>query len=127
AAAQQLMSPFRRPSAAIPALLRRHLVVDGSHREFVEKLLAGVSTERAATSVPPVEPLTERERAVLIYLPTMAANIEIADALSISENTVKQHLKSIYRKLGVHNRREAVHAAREHGLLGLRQPDPTGP
>ncbi|MEA4944866.1 MAG: LuxR C-terminal-related transcriptional regulator [Propionicimonas sp.] len=127
AAAQQLMSPFRRPSAAIPALLRRHLVVDGSHREFVEKLLAGVSAERAATSVPPVEPLTERERAVLIYLPTMAANIEIADALSISENTVKQHLKSIYRKLGVHNRREAVHAAREHGLLGLRQPDPTGP
>ncbi len=42
---------------------------------------------------------------------------EIADDLFVSVNTVKAHLRSIYRKLGVGNRREAVERARAQGLL----------
>lgn len=127
AAAQRMAYLFLRPTPNVRAMLRRHLVVDGSHREFVEAVLAREEVTSTAGSRCAMEPLTERERSVLIYLPTMAANIEIADALSISENTVKQHLKSIYRKLGVHNRREAARAARDHGLTALAQlSDPVG-
>ncbi len=55
-----------------------------------------------------VEHLTERELIVLHYLPTMLKAGEIASDLYVSVNTVKAHLRSMYRKLGVSNRREAV-------------------
>jgi len=61
--------------------------------------------------------LSERELAVLSYLPTMLTTAEIAAELYVSVNTVKTHLKSIYRKLDVPRRRDAVHRARELHLL----------
>ena len=64
-----------------------------------------------------IEPLSPRERAVLRYLPTMMSNQEIAAELFVSVNTVKTHLKSIYRKLDVQDRREAVRRARMLHLL----------
>jgi LuxR family maltose regulon positive regulatory protein len=64
-----------------------------------------------------VEPLTDRERAVLEYLPTMMSNNEIAQQLLVSVNTVKTHLKSVYRKLGVERRRDAVVRARHLEIL----------
>ena len=57
-----------------------------------------------------VERLTDRELTVLRYLPTMMSNSEIAAEMYFSVNTVKTHLKSIYRKLEVTRRREAVSA-----------------
>lgn len=66
---------------------------------------------------PLLEPLTERELAVLAQLPTMRTNEEIARDFYVSVNTVKSHLTHLYRKLGVGNRREAVRRARELGLL----------
>ena len=71
-----------------------------------------------------VEPLSPREQAVLRYLPTMMSNQEIASELFVSVNTVKTHLKAIYRKLDVADRREAVRrarAARAARALSLRQ------
>jgi LuxR family maltose regulon positive regulatory protein len=65
----------------------------------------------------PASPLSEREQAILGYLPTMMPNREIAAELSVSVNTVKTHLKAIYRKLDVPGRREAVARARELGLM----------
>ena len=65
----------------------------------------------------PAEPLSERERAVLRLMPTILANTEIAGELFVSVNTVKTHLRSIYRKLDVGSRREAVAKARELELL----------
>jgi LuxR family maltose regulon positive regulatory protein len=64
-----------------------------------------------------VEPLTGREQAVLRYLPTLMSNAEIASELFVSINTVKTHLKAVYRKLGVERRRDAVVRARQLELV----------
>jgi len=67
----------------------------------------------------PVHPLTTRELDVLRYLPTRLSNIDIGARLRISQNTVKTHLKDIYRKLRVSSRNEAVVVAVRLGLLNL--------
>lgn len=64
-----------------------------------------------------VEQLTERETAVLRYLPTKLSQREIAGELFVSQNTVKTHCSAIYRKLAVDSRKAAVQAARDLGLL----------
>lgn len=61
--------------------------------------------------------LTERELAVLRQLGGLASAREIAAQLYVSHNTVKTQIRSIYRKLGVATRAEAVARARERGLL----------
>jgi LuxR family maltose regulon positive regulatory protein len=61
--------------------------------------------------------LTESERAVLCFLPSHMTNEEISEALFLSVNTVKTHLRSAYRKLGVGSRREAIAMGRRLGLL----------
>jgi len=63
------------------------------------------------------EPLTVSETRVLRYLPTHMGTPEIAAELFLSANTVKTHLRHLYRKLGAHSRREAVQRARAIGLL----------
>jgi LuxR family transcriptional regulator, maltose regulon positive regulatory protein len=64
-----------------------------------------------------VDELSPRERAVLRYLPTMLTFVEIGSELYISVNTTKSHVRSIYRKLGVVGRRDAVRRARQLQLL----------
>jgi len=54
------------------------------------------------------EPLTNSETRVLHYLPTYMGVPEIAATLYLSANTVKTHVRHLYRKLGVHSRQEAV-------------------
>lgn len=61
--------------------------------------------------------LTARERELLVLLPTRMTNDDIARMLEVSVNTVKTHARSIYRKLGVPNRRSAVARAERIGLL----------
>ncbi|MGE3257730.1 response regulator transcription factor [Pseudonocardia sp.] len=76
-----------------------------------------VAAVLAAIRPGPVAPLSERERAVLELLPSLLSAGEIADELTVSVNTVKSHIRSIYGKLGVSTRRDAVCRAQEHGLL----------
>jgi len=64
-----------------------------------------------------IEPLSEREMDVLRLLATSLSTPEIADELFVTPNTVRSHVKSIYGKLGVHNRIEAIQRAEELGLL----------
>jgi LuxR family maltose regulon positive regulatory protein len=64
-----------------------------------------------------VEQLSSREMVVLSYLPSRYSNPEIATRLYVSTNTLKTHLKHIYRKLGVTSRNEAIEAAEALGLL----------
>lgn len=64
-----------------------------------------------------IGPLTPAERDLLEELPSLRTMPEIAEARHVSVNTVKTHLRSVYRKLDVRGRRAAVEAARAHGLL----------
>jgi len=64
-----------------------------------------------------VEPLTEREQEVLRHVAHMLSTAEVAGAMYISTNTVKTHLKNIFRKLAAGHRREAVRRARELELI----------
>jgi ATP/maltotriose-dependent transcriptional regulator MalT len=87
-------------------------------RELLESGSADRSQRRGADVVPGlVEPLTERELAVLSYLPRRIKQRDIAAELYITVNTLKTHLASIYRKLGVSDRDEAAARATELDLL----------
>jgi LuxR family transcriptional regulator, maltose regulon positive regulatory protein len=85
----------------------------GTTERFAERVFA----LRRALDVPPMVPLTARERAVLRLLPTLRSFDEIAEDLTVSANTVKTHVRAIYTKLGVTKRRDAVAVALERGLL----------
>ena len=63
------------------------------------------------------EPLTERELAILRLLPAPSSLRELASELFVTPNTLKTHLRAIYRKLGAESREEAVIRARERGLI----------
>jgi DNA-binding NarL/FixJ family response regulator len=62
-------------------------------------------------------PLSDREREVLDLIASGATNREIAGQLYLSPHTVKEHTSSLYRKLAVRNRAEAVQKAQRLGLL----------
>ena len=65
----------------------------------------------------PSTPLSEREREVLALIASGATNKEIAERLYLSPHTVKEHTSSLYRKLKVRNRAEAVQRAQRMGLI----------
>jgi DNA-binding NarL/FixJ family response regulator len=77
--------------------------------------LGGTVFERQEPA--PALGLTERERSVLGLMAAGATNPEIALELHLSRHTVKEHTSSVYRKLGVRNRTEAVQRAQRLGLL----------
>jgi LuxR family maltose regulon positive regulatory protein len=114
----------RRALAAVAETAER----EGAVRVFLDEgfdigdvLPAGARTRRAHVTVAAntalVEALSDRELSVLRYLPSRLSNREIGDELYVSLNTVKTHLKTIYRKLDVERRDEAVRRARQLGLL----------
>jgi DNA-binding NarL/FixJ family response regulator len=61
--------------------------------------------------------VTPRERDVLRLIAKGLSNQQIADRLHIAKNTVRSHVSSLYKKLAVRSRREAMAWAWEHGLL----------
>jgi ATP/maltotriose-dependent transcriptional regulator MalT len=97
--------PFAAPVAAALSGMRRSYPDVSRHRE----LGFGPDDPRA--------PLTARELEVLEQLSLGGGNADLARALFVSENTVKTHLASIYRKLEVDRRVDALRVARAHGLL----------
>ena len=100
------------PDASVSALVRG-LVAE------LAGLPGEVNRSGPASAEPPWpgESLTESEIRVLRYLPTHMGAPEIAAELFLSANTVKTHLRHLYRKLGAHSRHEAVQRARASGLL----------
>jgi predicted ATPase/DNA-binding CsgD family transcriptional regulator len=71
----------------------------------------------AQTTQPPMEPLTERELAVLQLIAEGQSNQEIAAHLVIAPGTAKWYVSQIFGKLGVHSRTQAIVHARELGYL----------
>ncbi|HET6953476.1 MAG TPA: LuxR C-terminal-related transcriptional regulator [Acidimicrobiales bacterium] len=106
-------APLLDHAAAVADLLERETEAV-EHRALVLDLIDAL---RRSPGGNPAESLTEREVAVLHYLPTLMSNAEIAAGLHLSINTVKSHLKAVYRKLGVEGRREAVLRGRELELI----------
>jgi len=124
----------------------RFLVVEHSIEIYVALIAAlfaalgiwlGLSITRsrpvvAGPAVPPTTPpapfvvdrarleqlaITPRELEILQLMATGMSTREMAEALFVSENTVKTHASRIFDKLGVNKRMKAVHAAQAHGLL----------
>ena len=105
------------------SLLRR-VAKQRSTWGYVRRLLDAGSRVGGTTPVGQrlVEPLSERELDVLRLLGSDLDGPDIARELSVSLNTMRTHTKNIYAKLGVNNRRAAVHRAAELNLLS-RAPD----
>jgi LuxR family maltose regulon positive regulatory protein len=107
--------------------LLRRAVGHGIFVDYAGMLLRVLEEEATRATKPPfafegtrtplVEPLSPRETEVLRLLTTHLSHAEIAEDLVVSVNTVRSHVKSIYGKLDVHSRLEAVERARELGLL----------
>ncbi|MFP5305832.1 MAG: LuxR C-terminal-related transcriptional regulator [Gammaproteobacteria bacterium] len=68
-------------------------------------------------AAPPAEPLTERERDVLVLIARGRRTADVAAELAVSINTISTHIKHIYAKLGISTRAEATLAAERMGML----------
>jgi LuxR family maltose regulon positive regulatory protein len=113
AAPHNIVRPFHDAGQFLRTLLARGAGRFGRHETFATEVLATLPA-----SVPdPTDRLTAREQALLAELPSMRTAEEIAHTMFVSVNTVKTHLRGIYRKLGVSHRRDAITVARQRGLL----------
>jgi len=98
---------------------------DSSLQPYIDQILAAFgnngenphSAEQNFDPHPLVEPLTNREQDILDLLAQRLTNKEIATRLMLSPHTVKSYTKTIFAKLNVNNRRQAVICARELGML----------
>ena len=116
---------FVEGGSPVRQLLADHLHWDSAHHPLVGALLervqaaepAGRAGAGRAAPAALVVPLSEREQVVLRYLSSRLSAGEIADELYVSLNTVKTHIKSIYRKLDTNRRWDAVKRARQLQLL----------
>jgi len=114
---EQLRLPFVLERNWLWAVFRHDPALAGSHRALLGPALGHDQLAAPAAPVLVVEPLTEREREVLVHLASMLNAAEVAEEMYLSVNTVKTHLKNIYRKLAATRRSEAVRRARELQLI----------
>jgi LuxR family maltose regulon positive regulatory protein len=120
--AEKCRLPFVMERSWLRPVLMREPELANAHRQLLGPglvapgaVLAERETPDAASVI--VEQLSSRERDVLRHVGEMLDTPDIAAAMSISVNTVKTHLRSTFRKLGVSDRREAVRRARQLRLL----------
>ena len=111
---------FLDAGAAVRSAMTVLIAPTSRHAGFAGRILERFDAQAPRPSGPADAasvPLTDSERAVLRFLPSHMTNEEISQALFLSINTVKTHLRSAYRKLGVSSRREAIARGRRLGLL----------
>jgi LuxR family maltose regulon positive regulatory protein len=113
--------PLLSVGPPLPELLRRRIRAGTSQRALAGEIIALIEGQGGQSGHDPrrvlLDPLSDREEAVLRYLPTVMSKAEIASELFVSINTVKTHTRNIYRKLGVGTRTEAVRRARHLNLV----------
>ena len=95
----------------------QHKEIDPYRSTYKEKNRSSIPAKQGSQPASLIEPLSERELEVLKLLRTDLSGPEIARELMVSLNTVRTHTQNIYAKLGVNNRRAAVHRAEELDLL----------
>ena len=122
-APEQLRLPFAMERTWIRPVLQREPDLARAYRHLLEPDLVSpgwlAARQSGAGEAAPlvVERLSERELEVLRHVSALLSTAEIATEMYISVNTVKTHLKSIYRKLAATHRGEAVRRARQLELL----------
>ena len=118
AAREGICRPFIALAGSRLDGLVQRLQLLGGDTSFIERIMTETrATPKAPTEAAATAGLSEREAEVLRYLPTMLSAAEIATHLGVSVNTVRAHMRAIYRKLGAPRRSEAVVLARKHGIL----------
>jgi LuxR family transcriptional regulator, maltose regulon positive regulatory protein len=119
---EQIRLPFAMEQSWLRPVLRRDPELARTYRHLLEPDLTSHGSAPAMAPLTDQAPLivdrlSEREREVLQRLSRMLSTAEIASEMYISVNTVKTHLKSIYRKLSAEHRGEAVRRARQLKLI----------
>lgn len=112
AVGERVALPFAEGDPRLRELLVEHAAGPTAHAAFLAARIARLDRASHAT---PVGGLSPREQEILGLLRTPMTVAEIAVALRLSVNTVKTHLRSLYRKLAVSSRREAVRAPLPRG------------
>ena len=122
---EQMKLPFAMERTWLRQVLRRDPELADAYRELLEPdvISPGTAPPPKKPSVPAqpvplvVERLSAREREVLAHASEMLSTAEIATEMYLSVNTVKTHLRSIYRKLSATHRSEAVRRAQQLELI----------
>jgi LuxR family maltose regulon positive regulatory protein len=94
---------------------RRHVVTVGDEVQALARDSRGQESPELGSAV--IEPLTDREIQVLAKLSAHYSTREIAEAMFISVNTVRTHVRNILRKLSAPRRQQAVRVARQLQLI----------
>ena len=123
---QVIGSAFRRGARAYILKSVNPFDLPAAIRQIVDESVIHRSLAAADGAVPATRAggLSEKEVAVLVELCNGHTNKQIAVSLWLSEQTVKFHLRNIYRKLGIKSRTEALRYAYEHDLAATLAPAP---
>lgn len=125
AAPEGYVQPFLQFGSRIERLLRMARVLGTCHTDFVDRIRASLAARTPSMENVALEaaqnaltvPLTRRELEVLRAIAEPGVLPDLADKLFVSLNTLKFHLRSVYRKLDVNGRHEAVIKARTLGFI----------
>jgi LuxR family maltose regulon positive regulatory protein len=116
---QDIVRPFLEARQFIQPCLDDALAddihIDKFRGQFLKALAKSLSAGRNSVTVN--GPFTEGETEILFYLSQGHSNKEIARLIGMSPDTVKHRLKSMFRKIGVHKRLDAVRVCAERGLI----------
>ena len=110
---ENLLRPFDYHREKVRSILDENRGRFGTSNDFAEVVRGAVKPQGGRSAVR----LSPREMDLLQELPTFRTTDAIAAGQFVSVNTVKTHLRGIYRKLGVNNRRDAIAAAQTLGLI----------
>jgi LuxR family maltose regulon positive regulatory protein len=100
--------------------LLENAAASGLESRLVRRILAAAGDSTSDTDAAPpalAEPISERELDVLRLILSGLSNQEIADKLFVSQNTIKTHIRHLYRKLNASNRAQAIARAHQLELL----------
>jgi len=111
-------APFVRPN--LEQLLAADAPIDRFRDQFLRRIAKALAGNRNAAA--PQGLFNEAETEILRHLSQGYSNKEIARLIGMSPDTVKYRLKSVFRKMGVNKRRDAVRVSVERGLIASGQP-----